>query len=129
MGVLKKSYFLQKNAAQLEACDLPSAWQGRCDLVVANPPYVDAKSSCLQADVIQYEPYKALFAGQEGLEYIVSWSKTAQKILRRGGLWIFEMAYDHGPKLKSVFASLDFKAQGVFKDLAGHDRVAVFKKI
>ena len=119
-------YFIQKDAAQLQARDLPPHWKGQCDLIVANPPYVDKKNTCTQKQVVQYEPHKALFAKHEGLEYIQAWSQTAQRLLRPGGAWIFEMAYHHSPHLPQLFANLkSLTWHSTLKDLAGHKRVAL----
>ena len=61
------------------------------NLVVSNPPYISRKDSLIEKSVIDYEPHKALFAKQEGLEYLLKWSDWAiRRVCTREGLAFFE---------------------------------------
>ena len=62
---------------------------GAFDLVVANPPYC-AEGSVVQAEVRDWEPATALYAGPDGLEALDALVETAPRVLRPGGWLVVE---------------------------------------
>lgn len=89
--------WLQKNIARHEVdvrlikSDVSQALEGvKCDIVVANPPYVPNEVS-LPELVSKNEPREALFGGaRDGLELPRLFIATATRLLKPGGFLILE---------------------------------------
>jgi release factor glutamine methyltransferase len=89
--------WLQKNIARHEVdvrlikSDVSQALEGvKCDIVVANPPYVPNEVS-LPELVSKNEPHEALFGGaRDGLELPRLFIATAMRLLKPGGFLILE---------------------------------------
>jgi release factor glutamine methyltransferase len=89
--------WLQKNIARHEVdvrlikSDVSQALEGvKCDIVVANPPYVPNEVS-LPELVSKNEPHEALFGGaRDGLELPRLFIATATRLLKPGGFLILE---------------------------------------
>lgn len=72
--------------------DLLSGVTGPLDLIVSNPPYVPERDrDSLSADVRDFEPSQALFAGADGLDVIRRLIPQAISRLRPGGALIMEV--------------------------------------
>jgi release factor glutamine methyltransferase len=71
--------------------DLLAAFQAAAfDLVVANPPYC-AEGTVVQAEVRDWEPASALYAGPDGLAALDALVATAPRVLRAGGWLVVEV--------------------------------------
>lgn len=106
--------------------DLLSAVQGeKFDVVVSNPPYV-REDEVLEAQVREYEPHGALFAGPTGLDVYRRLIPEARKVLVEGGWLVMEMG--HGQR-EAVAELLRGWEQVSFKDdLQGIPRVAIAQR-
>jgi ribosomal protein L3 glutamine methyltransferase len=72
--------------------DLFSALQGRCyDLIVSNPPYVDAADYAAMPAEFRHEPELALTSGEDGLDITRTILRQACEFLRDGGLLVVEV--------------------------------------
>lgn len=99
----------------------------RFDVIVSNPPYVaESERASLSADVVDYEPAAALFAGAGGLEIIERIVAGSADRLAAGGLLALEIGAGQGA---DVLALLDttgrYVSARVQRDLAGRDRMAL----
>ncbi|MGE5662916.1 MAG: peptide chain release factor N(5)-glutamine methyltransferase [Deltaproteobacteria bacterium] len=101
---------------------------GRFDVVVSNPPYVsEGEWDALPREVRDFEPPGALLAGPDGLSVIRRLVSGAAEHLLPAGVFLCEIGETQGEavrRLPAGFLSFD----GVFKDLAGRDRVARWTK-
>jgi release factor glutamine methyltransferase len=95
----------------------------RFDLVVANPPYIADNDPRVEPGVARFEPARALYAGEDGLELVREWSEWAIGHLEPGGLFVCEFGADQGRDVQAIFAGLGFASVQVERDLAGFDRV------
>lgn len=94
------------------------------DLIVSNPPYIDKNTNYTEKYVIKYEPMSALFAEEEGLQLLKSWSQSYIKLLKPNALMLMEMSFDQGPRMLEHFHSLQvFSEVKIIKDLSQHDRI------
>lgn len=93
------------------------------DVVVSNPPYIDADDQHLALGDVRYEPQSALVAGQNGLADICAIARQAKGFLRPSG-WL---ALEHGwQQAHAVRQQLEREGYGdvrTIKDLSGCDRV------
>ena len=64
------------------------------DLVVSNPPYIDAQDPHLQQGDVRFEPLSALVSKGAGYDDIQSISRQAKDSLKSGGHLIIEHGYD-----------------------------------
>jgi release factor glutamine methyltransferase len=110
--------------------DLYSALKctGRFDVVVSNPPYVSSEEwGSLPAEVRDFEPAGALLAGPDGLSVIRRLVSGASGRLAPGGeLWL-EIGAAQGDAVRGL-SSPGLGFTGLYKDLAGRDRVARWKR-
>lgn len=97
----------------------------RFDVVVSNPPYIEAGEEAeLQPEVREWEPKEALFAGEDGLDVIRPLVAGAAERLLPGGL----LALEVGSTQTETVAGL-LEATGAFaeirtrRDLSGRPRV------
>ena len=123
-GVSERVRFLEGDLfGPLEELDI----RGRVDMIVSNPPYVrSGELNTLQAEVRDYEPGTALFAGPEGTEIHQRIISAAPEYLRRHGTLIMEMGMGQAEALARLFKATEaYSSVGILKDLAGIDRVIV----
>lgn len=98
---------------------------GRCDLVVANPPYIARLAlPGLPEEVRGFEPTLALDGGEDGLAVIRRILADAPAFLRGGGRLLLEVGHDHGDRLRAHLAGDPRYGAPVFaRDLLGYERV------
>jgi len=68
--------------------------RGRYDLIITNPPYVDAASMRALPDEYRHEPKLALAAGRDGLVLARRIMAEAPKFLAPGGLLVMEIGHN-----------------------------------
>jgi release factor glutamine methyltransferase len=93
------------------------------DLLISNPPYVPgADAANMQAEVRNWEPHVALFAGDTGLEIYQRLIAGAAVVLKPGGRLLMELGYQSLEGVRALLAGgwSDFE---VISDLAGWPRV------
>jgi release factor glutamine methyltransferase len=123
----------RENAARLEVSNLSllySDWFGALDgetfdLIVSNPPYVEASDSHLQRGDVRFEPLSALASGSDGLDDIRRIAAVAPQHLRPGGWLLFEHGYNQGEGCREILRQQGFLAVKTIRDLAGLDRVSM----
>ncbi len=97
----------------------------RFDVVVSNPPYVgDEEAAGLDAEVRDWEPGQALFAGHGGLDVLRRLVPAAAEVLRPGGLLALEVGAAQGAAVAGLIDETKrFRPAAVRPDLSGRDRV------
>jgi release factor glutamine methyltransferase len=103
----------------------PVAGGERFDVVVSNPPYVGLdERETLDAEVRDWEPGRALFAGADGLEVIRGLVSGACGVLRAGGLFALEVGSAQAVAVAELVRAVPaFEAPRVRQDLTGRDRI------
>jgi len=111
--------------------DLFSAFRGtglRFDFIVSNPPYVSrAEWDALTPDVRDFEPRRALLAGESGLETIERLVRRAGAFLRPGGYLIFEIGEGQRDQVLGLFGKRWTEIETAW-DLAGKPRVITARR-
>jgi release factor glutamine methyltransferase len=99
----------------------------RFDIIASNPPYVGLEErDGLDAEVRDWEPAGALFAGQGGLDVIRPLVADAPRHLNPGGLLAMEIgASQAGAVCDIVRAAGAFAEPRVRRDLSGRDRIVL----
>ena len=99
--------------------------EGRFDLVVSNPPYIDADDEHLQHGDVRFEPPSALIASQQGLGDLLKIADSARKHLKTGGHLLLEHGYNQAAAVQVLLAQWDYQSVQTHLDLAGQARVTV----
>lgn len=96
---------------------------GRFDCVVSNPPYVpESDKDKLQPEVVEFEPRVALFSLGDPLGFFKAIIKSADYILKPGGLLALEVGLGQAERVKGLMLK-NFVKVYIIRDLAGVDRV------
>lgn len=122
-GVLNNIKFIQDDCLQKRF------WEkvGRFDVIVSNPPYVDAGDfDKLQPEIKLYEPETALITPGDPLVFFKAIAQYGRYALNTDGAICFEVGIGQAFKvseiLKKYLGSVDLK---IVKDLTGIERVVI----
>jgi release factor glutamine methyltransferase len=111
--------------------DLLAAFRGtgvRFDFIVSNPPYISrGEWDGLPPDVRDFEPRRALLAGDSGLELIERLVRRAGAFLKPGGYLIFEIGEGQRDRVLGLFGKRWTEIETAW-DLAGKPRVITARR-
>ena len=93
------------------------------DLVIANPPYVEADAD-LAPDVREHEPAGALFAGADGLDDYRIIIPALRAMLIEGGAAVLEIGARQGDEVTSLAQAAGFAVE-IRNDLAARPRAVI----
>ena len=98
----------------------------KCDVVVANPPYLpDDQVIPIE---LKFEPDLALFGGKgDGMAAPKEFIKAATRLLKSGGLLAIEHNEVQGPLITKVL-SLDFEEIATYQDLNERPRFTIARR-
>lgn len=121
-----RSLGLMERAEFREASWRDAGWSdrlGQFDLILCNPPYVEADAS-LDPDVRDYEPASALFAGPEGLDDYRVIIPQLGKLLSSGGVVVLEIGATQEESVSAIARESGFSV-AMKCDLAGRPRALI----
>ena len=99
--------------------DLHAGLTGRYELVVSNPPYVEAGDFAALQPELGYEPRAALVAAGE----TAAVARAACDVLEPGGWLVLETGDGRAAAVAAELESLGYSAPAIWPDLTGRDRV------
>lgn len=101
------------------------------DVIIANPPYVATDSAPDLEPELAHEPSIALFSGETGMDHIHRLLFMSGRILKKGGMLIFEFGYNQGEVVRHAVRSNTDRAVRlkIVNDLRGVERIAVVEFI
>jgi release factor glutamine methyltransferase len=118
---LKKNVSMIAENVRVVEGDVADVLPGiKCDVVIANPPYVPDLQE-LPRDVAAFEPHIALFGGPTGMEIPQLFMTAAARLLKPGGVLVIEHTEEQGPAIASAL-SVDFSEVALHDDLVGRPR-------
>jgi release factor glutamine methyltransferase len=108
--------------------DWAEALNGRFDLILSNPPYIDGSAIAgLMPEIARYEPRLALNGGHDGLDCYRSIVRRLPALLAPGGAAVLELGIGQGSAVAALGRSAGLIAR--FRpDLAGIDRAIVLTR-
>jgi len=132
----------QQNAVRLKLSDRVSFWLGNWyaalqslsspsrhfDLILSNPPYIEADDPHLSQGDLRFEPPSALTDFGSGLTCLTAIIDGALAHLKPGGLLAVEHGFDQSPAVLEKLALAGFQDIRPHRDLAGHWRAASGRK-
>ena len=92
----------------------------KCDVVVANPPYIP-DAQLLPRDVAGFEPHSALFGGPTGMELPRVFIAAAARLLKSSGVLVIEHTETQANSIAHEL-TLDFESITLHDDLVGRPR-------
>jgi release factor glutamine methyltransferase len=96
------------------------------DVIVSNPPYIgDGEMAKLPKEVRDFEPARALAAGEDGLKVIRRLVMAAKRILSPSGFMALELGAGQRLAVEGFLGQQAYEVVEVVKDLQGHERVIV----
>ncbi|AXH83486.1 TPA: peptide chain release factor N(5)-glutamine methyltransferase [Haemophilus influenzae] len=108
---------------------LQSRWfeniTGQFNLIVSNPPYIDAQDEHLCQGDVRFEPLSALVANNAGyadLRYII---ESAPNYLNFNGALLLEHGWQQGEKVRSIFQENHWEMVETVRDYGDNERVTL----
>jgi len=102
--------------------------QDHFDMILANPPYIEASDPHLQQGDVRFEPRTALRSGADGLDDIRRIIAQAKDCLRPAGWLLMEHGYRQQPQVMALLREHGFHDIRGFKDYAGQPRFVAAQK-
>ncbi len=100
-------------------------------IIVSNPPYVlPLEQKLMQANVLDFEPYQALFVPEnDPLLFYRAIAEYASFTLEKNGLLFFEVNEKYGKQVADLLIEHKFTGVELRKDLSGKDRMVKGVKV
>ena len=109
--------------------DWGASLQGCFDLIISNPPYItDGDAETLAPEVRDFEPAKALFAGNDGLDAYRSLRHDLNSLLTPEGSVCLEVGEGQAEAVEALFLEVGFLSSRRLRDLAGIDRCLILRR-
>lgn len=121
----------QQNATRLQADVrlMQSDWLNavadeQFELIVSNPPYIEANDEHLSQGDLRFEPSGALTDGGDGLRHLAHIITQAKPHLIAGGWLLLEHGYDQGAACRALLQAAGYQQVQTWRDLGDNDRVS-----
>ena len=114
------------SCVQADALGEPAPFLGKFDMIVSNPPYIDARDmKTLEPSVANFEPRLALYGGEDGLDFYRAIVKNYKTALKPGGYIAFEFGEDQGDDICQILINNGFTILERTKDFHDTERAVL----
>ena len=103
----------------------PAAEWAAFDVLVSNPPYIEADDAHLSQGDLRFEPAAALTDFGDGLSCIRALAEGGRHYLRAGGWLLIEHGFDQGDAARAILLANGFAEVATLQDWAGLDRITL----
>lgn len=97
--------------------------EGKVDLIVSNPPYINAKDMENLSEEVLNEPDSALYGGEDGLDFYRVILRRFTPFVNEGGMIAFEVGFDQSEAVCSLMRQAGLVNIKAAADLNGIQRV------
>ena len=108
--------------------DLFKNIEGKFDLIISNPPYINKKDYESLDKELYFEPKSALYGGEDGLDFYKDIIKNSSNYLNDSGHLVFEIGYDQKEVLNKLLNDQGFVNIENIKDFNDFDRFIIAQK-
>ena len=108
--------------------DLFENIDGKFDLIISNPPYINKEDYDKLEKELYFEPKSALYGGEDGLLFYKKIIRKAPDYLNDQGHLIFEIGYDQKEILNNLLKEQGFKSIINLRDFNDFDRFIIAQK-
>jgi release factor glutamine methyltransferase len=115
-----------KSRIRFEKANLFPQSKSRFNIIVSNPPYIPSGDISTLDEEVKKEPVRALDGGLDGTAVIRRIMRRADAFLYKGGFLLMEIGYGQANLIRNMPSVM--KLLRIERDLAGIERVAVFRK-
>ncbi|MBQ7120617.1 MAG: peptide chain release factor N(5)-glutamine methyltransferase [Oscillospiraceae bacterium] len=129
LSVAKENVFNAKLSSRIscvkaDMTEPPPNNIGSFDVIASNPPYItSAEMERLDKSVVDFEPYGALWGGDDGLDFYRAICKNWMPSLHDGGLLAFECGISQSADLEALLREYGGKSVQTSRDTSGANRV------
>lgn len=96
------------------------------DAILSNPPYIRPEVIETLAPEVKFEPYAALYGGEDGLIFYRKIIGDYSTLVKKDGFMLLEIGYDQADDVISIAKQKGLTCE-IIKDYGGNDRVAYIK--
>lgn len=134
LAVAKKNVSRHKltgrvSCVQADALTPASAFLGKFDMIVSNPPYITtAEMEELPNSVKDYEPHLALHGGEDGLAFYRAIIKNYTPILKPNGYLCFEFGMGQGDDICSLLEHNGYRIIERARDYNDRERAVLAQR-
>ena len=134
LAVAKKNVSRHKltgrvSCVQADALNKPSAFLGKFDMIVSNPPYITtAEMEELPVSVRNFEPHLALHGGEDGLAFYRAIIKNYTPILKPKGYLCFEFGMGQGNDICRLLEQSGYQILERVKDYNDRERAVLAQR-
>ena len=108
--------------------DLFKNIEGKFDLIISNPPYINKKDYEALDKELYFEPKSAFYGGEDGLDFYKDIIKNSSNYLNDSGHLVFEIGYDQKEVLNKLLIDQGFVNIENIKDFNDFDRFIIAQK-
>lgn len=101
----------------------------RADLLISNPPYINAADMERLQREVRFEPKEALFGGEDGFDMYRNIVRLWKDRLKEGGIMMFEIGIGQQQEVMEIMIQSGLKDVRARRDLAGIYRCVVGRRI
>ncbi|EHM2228444.1 peptide chain release factor N(5)-glutamine methyltransferase [Salmonella bongori] len=112
-----------RNVRILQSCWFSALPGQRFDMIVSNPPYIDAQDPHLAEGDVRFEPLSALVADANGMADIIHIIDHARQVLTPGGYLLLEHGWQQGDAVRAAFQQAGYSDVETCRDYGGNERV------
>jgi len=132
LKIAKKNALLHKveNKIKFYNKSIINLFNCKFDLIVSNPPYIDAKNiKNLDDDIKKYEPLIALNGGNDGLDVIKKVIYKSREILKIDGKLAIEIGNKQSEKVSKELKLNNFRIEQNIKDYKNNTRCLISRLV
>lgn len=98
------------------------------DIIVSNPPYIDADDQHLSQGDVRFEPLSALVAAENGYADIRHIIDASRKFLSRDGQLYLEHGFEQHQEVQALFKEYGYLGIQTFNDYGGNPRITMARR-